>query len=104
MSVDFDGDTYDHDLDFLRLKRQLDRVFYVMSDGNWRTLPAIAKVTRGSEASVSARLRDFRKPKFGEHQVNRRARGDRKKGLFEYQLIVNREVPADTGDGGDTLD
>lgn len=57
--------------DEARLTRLLDRVRAYMSDGRWRTLREIAEATGGSEASVSARLRDLRKPKHGGHEVDR---------------------------------
>lgn len=79
----FDGKTYDPPEDHARLRGQLERVFLVMSDGGWRTLRQIAEQCRGSEASVSARLRDFRKPKYGSRSVERRRVGG---GLYEYRL------------------
>lgn len=81
-----DGATYDHPRDGARLSRQHTRVFDLMRDGRWRSLAAIAAATGDPEASVSARLRDFRKPRFGEHGVERRHVAD---GLFEYRLIVH---------------
>ena len=84
---DFDGYTYEPQFDSARLTGQLRRVFTLMVDGQWRTLEEIAFVTGGSTASISARLRDFRKQKFGGHVVDRRRLGPTK-GIFEYQLIV----------------
>lgn len=55
----------------------------------WFTLREISSYTGGSEASVSARLRDLRKPKFGGWDVQRRHRGDPKKGLFEYRAVAS---------------
>jgi hypothetical protein len=43
-----------------------------MADGEWHTLKELSTITGASEASCSARLRDFRKPKFGGHTVDRR--------------------------------
>lgn len=82
----FDGATYAPRADFARLHGQLARVFTAMESGEWRTLDEIREEARGSVASVSARLRDLRKAKFGAHTVDRRARGDRERGLFEYKL------------------
>ncbi len=84
----FDGDTYEPAKDLTRLKGQLGRVFNLMSDGQWRTLKSIAFKVKGSEASVSARLRDFRKPRFGAYTVERE-RVD-STGLFIYRLEVER--------------
>ena len=98
----FDGATYSPVFDYERLAGQNRKVFDLMSDGIFRTLGEIVAAihsqdssTHISEASASARLRDLRKHRFGSHTVNRRARGDRERGLFEYQLIVNREALAD---------
>ena len=80
----FDGSTYDPSLDKDRLIHLIRRVFKFMSDGRWHTLAQIAYHCNGSEASVSARLRDFRKEKFGSHTVERRCTDN--PGIFEYRL------------------
>lgn len=82
-----DGATYDHARDGKRLAAQHDRIFEVMRDGRFRTLQAIAAATGDPEASISARLRDLRKPKFGAHTVKREYLGN---GLFQYRLLLNR--------------
>jgi hypothetical protein len=84
----FDGVTFKPELDAKRLGAEMERVFNCVKDGSWRTLSEIRVVTGDPEASISARLRDFRKERFGSHIVNRRRRGDPKRGLFEYQLII----------------
>lgn len=84
--IAFDGATYDAEADEARLTGLLERVFDCMKDRKWRTLAEIKKVTGGTEASVSARLRDLRKARCGSRKVNRRRRGDGKAGIFEYQL------------------
>jgi biotin operon repressor len=81
----FDGETYEPEFDFDRLKGQLQRVFALMQDGKWRSLGHIAQATGGSEAAVSARLRDLRKDKFGGHEVERQRLDG---GLYLYRLIV----------------
>ncbi len=83
METQFDGETYDESRDGLRLHRQLQTVFDAIKDGRWRTLHAIAEQTGEPEASVSARLRDLRKPKWGGHVVERRYIAQ---GLWEYRL------------------
>lgn len=85
---EFGGVTFEPDFDRDRLKKQLRRTYNVMKDGQWRTLIEIAQETGDQTQSISARLRDFRKAKFGGHEVNRRRRGEPKDGIFEYQLIV----------------
>lgn len=82
-----DGDTYSRDADYERLTGQSKRVYDLMADGQWRTLAEISSFLHDPEASISARLRDLRKPKFGEHTVNRRHRGPKEDGLYEYQLV-----------------
>lgn len=67
----FDGATYDAARDGERLAGQLRRVQALMADGQWRTLAQIAQAVGGSEAGVSARLRDLRKPRFGGHVIER---------------------------------
>jgi len=80
----FDGATFEPARDGARLTSQLIRVKELMLDGQWRSLPQIAAVVGGSEAGVSARLRDLRKPRNGAYTVNRRHVAD---GLHEYQVI-----------------
>lgn len=84
---EFDGRTYDPALDHDRLARQLGRVYSLMIDGRWRTLDEIARELDDPPASISARLRDLRKPKFGGYEVERRRRGIEIKGLHEYRLL-----------------
>lgn len=92
----FDGPEYDKELDQRRLTGQLLRIFDLMKDAKWRTLDEIHKKTGDPASSISAQLRHLRKPRFGSHTVARRRRGDRTKGLFEYQLLVNGEQRNDT--------
>lgn len=81
---DFDGETYDPALDHDRLSKQLGRTYDVMRDEAWRTLSEIASVYGDPEASISARLRDLRKKKFGGYIVNHRRRTE---SLWEYQVL-----------------
>ena len=85
----FSGVTVEPLCDEVRLKKQYKRVFSLMVDGEWRTLSEVALVTGDPLQSISARLRDFRKARFGGHQLDRRRRGDDVSGLFEYRLVVN---------------
>lgn len=84
-----DGQTFNPDLDAERLNTQGARVWQLMRDSNWRTLSEIQAECGGSEAGVSARLRDFRKREWGGNTVRRRRRGDSRNGLYEYRLIPN---------------
>lgn len=84
-SVAFDGCTYSAADDHGRLKGQLWRVFQLMSDGRWYTLAEIATHADGTEASVSARLRDLRKEQYGAREIQReRVDG----GLWKYRMVV----------------
>ena len=81
----FSGATYDHRFDYERLHGQLKAVFDLMRDGRWRTLSDIGTAVEGSEASLSARLRDLRKAKYGAHQIQRESVGG---GLFRYRMVM----------------
>lgn len=84
----FKGETYEPKHDQARLERQLDRVVVVMADREWHTLAEIAEATGSPEASVSARLRDMRRP------IHRKGLGlkiDRERvsrGLYRYRWGV----------------
>jgi len=84
---DFAGSDYNHAFDYTRLKGQLSRVFDAMKDGQFRTLSEIEAITNDPQASISAQLRHLRKARFGGHIINKRPRGSRESGLFEYQLL-----------------
>ena len=79
--------TYSKTLDGDRLTSQLAAVHALMQDGMWRTLGEIrAALGRGSEAGLSARLRESRTRHGGGWTVSRRRRGDPQAGLWEYAL------------------
>ena len=78
---EFAGATYDAPRDNARLSNQLRAVRYVMLDGKWHTLAEIAQRVGGSEAGISARLRDLRK--LG-HKI---AKEYVEFGLWRYRLI-----------------
>jgi hypothetical protein len=87
----FDGRTIDHEKDHGRLAAQLGRVRTLMLDSTWRTLPEIEAITHDPQASVSARLRDLRKQKFGGYTVERRRRSE---GLHEYRVLLPKAAAA----------
>ncbi len=89
------GDTYDVAVDYARLNAQARRVYDVMADHRWRTLAEVAAVTGDPEASISARLRDFRKPEFGGMTVDRRRRDGR--GTYEYRCPSIPPPPGSPG-------
>ena len=82
LSPRFDGPDLEP-ADHQRLARQLALVLALMRDGRWRTLREIAELTGAPEASVSARLRDLRKPAKGGYTVERRRVTQ---GLYAYRL------------------
>lgn len=93
----FDGATFDSDLDGGRLSRQIVRVRNLMLDQKWRTLAEIEAMTGFPQASISARLRDLRKERFGMFIVERRRR--KEGGTWEYRVLP----PADAWTQGDLL-
>ena len=88
----FNGSDYDRSQDDGRLSKQHLRVQGAMSDASWKTLSEIAAITKDPEASISAQLRHLRKPRFGSWIVEKRARGDRANGLYEYRLLRPKSV------------
>lgn len=82
----FNGSAYDRVFDHSRLRGQQLAIWQLMIDGKWRTLQEIEAATGYPQASISAQLRHFRKPRFGSHKLDRRPRGDRSHGLWEYKL------------------
>ena len=80
----FDGPDYTPAADNKRLTSQIERVYDLMRDGNWRTLDDINYMTGDPHASISAQLRHLRKSRFGAHTVEKRNDGQ---GLFVYRLI-----------------
>lgn len=98
----FDGKTYNHDRDHGRLSLSLARTFIVLAkaalkarkgegDG-WMSLYDIVDAVcdmgdRVSESGVSARIRDLRKPAFGEFDIETRSPvGCR--GVWSYRLVL----------------
>jgi DNA-binding Lrp family transcriptional regulator len=59
-------------------------VYDVMEDGRWHFLAEMAEMVGAPEGSVSARLRDLRKAKFGGFVVERRRMGT--SGHYAYRL------------------
>jgi len=89
----FDGATL-QTADQPRLRGQLLAVFEIMDDSMWHTLEDIqnrlnAVGRAATTPSVSARLRDLRKEKFGSYIVDRRKVTLGNKvvpGLYEYRV------------------
>ena len=85
----FDGATFEPKRDGKRLNKQLSSVFELMRDGQWRTLAQISEVTGAPMQSISARLRDLCKVKFGGHTKDKRFVRD---GIWEYRVIERSQA------------
>jgi len=80
----FDGETIVPEEDNPRLGKQIERVYKAVKDGMWHSLASIARKTGAPESSVSARLRDLRKTKFGGYTIDRKRH---ETGLHLYKLV-----------------
>jgi hypothetical protein len=87
---DRDGQTFDRNRDGKPLNQQAHDVFNLMRDGEWRPLFRISQITGHPEASISARLRDLRKSRFGGYTVERKRVGGGCDGerLWLYRVLV----------------
>lgn len=92
MDFKFSGADYQPTLDKERLTGQILRVFNAMKDGHWRTVQEIKEKIKidttfeDPENSIQAQLRNLRKKSFGGYIIERRRRGEPKKGICEYKL------------------
>lgn len=93
---DREGKSYKRRFDYARLNGQARAVWDVVKDGRWRSLAEIASSAGAPEASVSARLRDFRK--LGVRVDRKRIKG----GLFYYRVSLRVIAGNSGGDEGDT--
>jgi hypothetical protein len=85
----FNGSDYIQERDGKRLTKQFHKIYDLMQDGKYRTLPEISNLLNEPPASISAQLRHLRKEAFGSHTVNKKYEGN---GLYSYQLILNKQV------------
>ncbi len=72
--------------DEARLGQQLAAVRRLMRDGRWRTPEQLEAALGYRWASISARLRDLRKKRWGGHKVERSCVGG---GQFAYRLVLS---------------
>ena len=84
----FDGSTFNPYWDGERLGSQMERVSAFMMDGQWHDLHSVVNACGGTTASVSARIRDLRKAKFGRYTVESMRTGDPKSGVWQYRVLV----------------
>ena len=95
LTFEFKGEGYDSEYDKKRLITQLQRVYDMMRDSEWRSLKEISDTltliygNRFPEASISADLRSFRRASHGSSIVERKNEGH---GLFLYRLIPSPET------------
>jgi hypothetical protein len=76
----------DESQDWRQLTNQLARVRVYMLQSNWRTLREIEDALGHPQASISARLRDLRKSRYGSYIVARRRREGMK--VWEYRVMI----------------
>lgn len=89
-SFTFDGGTFDQERDGAALSSQLIAVRdFLISRVEWYSLMDLGSLLKFPEASISARLRDLRKPKFGGFIVERRIR----QGTRTHEYRVRRPSP-----------
>ncbi len=84
-TVPMHGSTFTEKFDGERLRGQLFEIWKFMKDGSWRTLKEIEIATGAPQSSASAQLRNLRKVNI---TVEKRPRGDRLHGLWEYRVIA----------------
>jgi hypothetical protein len=82
--MDRHGETYTHAEHFERLNSQQADVWAVFKDGQWHTLSSLEKATGHPQASISARLRDFRALLKEKGRTVEREYVER--GLFRYRV------------------
>jgi hypothetical protein len=101
--LQFSGSDYVSEYDQARLTGQLKILWDLMIDGEWRTQSEIGDATGYQHSSITAQLRNLRKPKFGSHTTPKRIRGERANGLWEYCLVPNPNWKSKDGKGGEGL-
>ena len=103
------GATFDPKQDGPRTSNQLRVVRDILSDGAWHPGPDIVAEASEilkqtcSDSSITARIRDLRKPRHGGHQIDRRRRHEGG-GLHEYRMRAPGPPTLFGGDGRGTLD
>jgi hypothetical protein len=81
--------TWDEQRDGARIAKQRDDIWNAIRDGNWYTLSQLEQTTGHPQSSISARLRDFRKARYGSHRIER---GYVDRGLWQYRLADNVQI------------
>ncbi len=88
--IKFDGDHYDHEIDCERLTGQMLDVLNCIIKKNsagslWWTVKEIEQETGHPQPSISAQIRNLRKPRFGGFHIEGRYKADNRR-IFEYKL------------------
>jgi hypothetical protein len=93
-----DARAYVPEIDGPRLPPQREEIRDLMLSasecGAWHTLLEIHRMTGHGEASISAQLRNLRKAQYGSYVLEKRPRGERCHGLWEYKLSPAACAPA----------
>jgi hypothetical protein len=79
----FDGRSFVQARDGERLATQHTRILEAMQSGGWWTLRELSAATGAPEASVSARIRDLKKTRFGSHKIESQYV---RRGLWQYRM------------------
>jgi hypothetical protein len=79
----FDGRTFVQARDGERLGKQMTAVLGALGEGGWWTLEGLSRATGAPEASVSARIRDLKKARFGSHKIESQYV---RRGLWQYRM------------------
>ena len=92
---DFDGGTYEQEVDKKRMTAQLSLVRELMSDGRWWSIAQLADAIwksgyMATPQGISARIRDLRKARYGGREVDRR-RKTPASGDYLYRLVSTEE-------------
>lgn len=97
-----DGATYLSESDQVQLINQLRAVRDIMLDGVWRTVAELHQLLpTAPEPSISAQLRNLRKPKCGGYSVRKQLRAGSTR-LWEYQVSEPTVAGLRTGVSGKT--
>jgi hypothetical protein len=86
----FDGVTISPQVDDNRLTILQGRVYSYLRQHDWVTLRQLSEACNGTETSVSARIRDLRKSRWGSHEIHTcHVTGD---GVWRYKMVSDKEL------------
>ena len=74
---------------------QIDRLMNALRSADWLTLPELYAKTNDPIASISANIRNLRKPEHGSREIKRRRR---RGNLFEYHLVGDEPIESNGDD------